>query len=194
MTHIERVKRQPTERHSEPQQRIPANMTTTLPRRSSDWIDCETLRALLKTNLGLNSKQVSVSKRSGLQYLKITIRDAGVDVAKVREFAKSLNTWSMDQTDYVEGQSVDVLTTKEVDEIHAAPYLEEIRVAVFLCGENGWERLSTGAILHRHDRYFWVSKDSKRGSNYYASDVLNGHEYAFRGLALDMAHFGPAAA
>jgi hypothetical protein len=155
-------------------------------RKSNEWIDAPQLRTLLKQNLGLNARQVTVSRGHSLQYLAITIRDASVDISAVEAFAKSLDTWQMDQTDYVTGQSISVRTSSEVDAIHASQMIDEIRVMIPKfdhCGQG--EKLSTGAILWRGiDAHgFYVQRGQKRGQNVHDWDVMNRTEWALEALA-----------
>ncbi len=151
------------------------------------------LRALLKQNLGLNARQVSVSKGHSYTWLTITVRDASVDLEAVKAFAAPFDTSHTDVTDYHTGQSVDVKTTREVDDIHAAPHVEDIKRAIALiksgtvgCGT----RLANGKLLWCNDREYYVTADlnsSRRGCYIYAHDVDSGAEYAIRALALQSA-------
>jgi len=101
-------------------------------RKSNQWLDAKDIRNLLKQNLGLNSKQVSVSKGHSTQYMKLTVRDASVELAKVEAFARALDTWNMDVTDYVTGQSLTVETSEEVDAIHRAPFIAKVHELIAL--------------------------------------------------------------
>lgn len=167
------------------------NMTSTavpITRSSSDFIEPSALRALLKSNLGLNARKVTVSARSSVQYLTITIRDASVDVQAVKDFAAKLYTWSMDQSDYVSGQSINVELTSEVKTALAAPFIEEIKRVAPTVGMNKGEGLSTGAVLWLTDQGFHIERTtpgSKRGTYIWAFDVLAGTEWAIGKLALD---------
>jgi len=142
---------------------------------------------MIKSNLGLNARQVTVSKSSSIQYLRVTIRDAAVDIKAVKSFAKALDTWTMDQTDYCEGQSVHVDTTREVDDAHASPFIAEIERLVPQLSEYGGVKLSTGAVLWGYDRDFYVSREGSRGPNVWAPEVRAGKDWAIRSLALQAA-------
>jgi hypothetical protein len=158
-----------------------------LPRESRHYIEPSALRALLKTNLGLNARKVTVSTRSSIQYLTITIRDASVDVQAVKALAASLYTWSMAVDDYVSGQSVTVEITESVKAALAAPFIEEIkRVAPTVARQSG-ESLSTGAILWLGDQGFHIERcdGGKRGTYVWEHDVLAGTEWAVAKLAFD---------
>jgi hypothetical protein len=148
------------------------------------------LRQLLKQNLGLNARQVTVSGRNSITYLTITVRDASVDVAKVKEFAKSCDTWKCDQSDYCSGQSINVETTKEVDAIHAAPFVAEISATVKKMQDGGTgcgDKLSTGAFLWRQDREYYVGRmDGNRGCYVWRADVDAFQPWAITALALQM--------
>jgi hypothetical protein len=87
---------------------------------ANDWITPESLRADLKA-AGWNARRVSVKQGYGHQYIDVTVRDATVDINALKAFTKKHSTWSMDQTDYVSGQSITVRTTEEVDAAHALP-------------------------------------------------------------------------
>lgn len=159
----------------------------TLTRKSNQWTTTQELRSLLKTNLGLNSRQVSVSKGHSTQYLTITIRDACVNIAKVKEFAKSFNTWNMDITDCVTGQSIEVKTTDEVDVIHAANFIEEIKATIPFCEVGSGQPLSNGCVLWLDKQGFYVGRDQKRMHYIYEFDVRKGTDWAIQGLALQVA-------
>lgn len=161
-------------------------ITSTLPRSSRDFIQPEALRAMLKANLGLNARKATVSVKSSLTYLQITIRDASVDVQAVRDFAASLSTWSMAIDDYVSGQSIAVEITPEVCATLAAPFIEEIKRVAPTVRQNGGEGLSTGAVLWLTDQGFHIErKGGKRGTYIWAFDVLSMTEWAVFKLAFD---------
>lgn len=168
-------------------------MIATLPRSSSQFVTPVQLRLLLKTNLGLNARQVSVCKGSSLTYLTVTVRDPSVDVEEVRKFVSTFNTWNMDNTDYVTGQSVHVETSREVDQAHAAPFLAEIATATaaLLAGEpNTVHVLSNGKRLWRSDGEFHVVRDadcSARGTYIREYNVAARDAWALEALALQMA-------
>lgn len=159
-------------------------------RNSFDWIEPVELRALLKNNLGLNARQVSVSSKHGTQYLKITIRDARVDVHAVKEFAKSLNTWEMDVTDYVTGQSIEVTTSDEVDDAHAAPFLDlarEIAQAATDMPERSVKALDDvldGLLLNVERGEMWLSRGGARRP--YRRGYELRESWAIRAIALDI--------
>jgi hypothetical protein len=160
----------------------------TLKRSPGDYLTTSAIADLLKANLGLNRKSVTVSRRSSLQYVTITIRAAAVDVKKVKEFARTLHTWTMDQTDYCQGQAVDVECTKEVNEAHGAPFIEEITRAVGEIRKTGsWLELSTGQHLNVGDQGYWVTRGYDRGCYIWAADVEAGKDWAIKALALQMA-------
>jgi hypothetical protein len=52
-----------------------------LPRTARQSISQAALRQLIKSTLGYNARQVTVATKSSIRYLKITIRDAAVDLA-----------------------------------------------------------------------------------------------------------------
>ena len=101
--------------------------------RGMDYLETRDVASLLKSELGLNSRQASVKKQSSDQYLKITIRDASVNPRLVRNFAKRYSTWKMDNTDLCTGQSIDVALSKEVCEKKSSnytKYTELVREAI----------------------------------------------------------------
>lgn len=68
------------------------------------------LRQLLKDNLGLNAKQVTVSRvYPHSDSIVVQIRDGSVNIEDVKRLMKPFHTWAMDSTDYCEGQSVKVV-------------------------------------------------------------------------------------
>ena len=144
-----------------------------------------------KTNLGLNSRQVSVRKSTcGLRYLDLTVRDPGVDVSKVHEFANAISTWKMDEGDNVSGQSISVFTSPEVDKAHAAPFIEEVMRSVETLVANRERNLGTlmsnGKIIEPSSfGYRVLNKDTlMRSTDVYAYDVNARTDWAIEGLAL----------
>lgn len=162
-------------------------------RSARNWLTTADLRALLKSQLGLNSRQVTAKCRHSQQYLDLIIRDASVDVAAVQAFAAGLDTWSMDNTDYCSGQSVNVSTTSEVNAIHAAPFLDEARAAVakIVSGEVGCgTQLANGKYLWKTDQGYYVMRElngRERGQYVFAWDAENGTEWAISAIALQIA-------
>jgi len=158
-----------------------------LPRSKSTFTDPKALRALLKSNLGLNARQVTVAKGSTTRWLTITIRDASINIAAVFSFAKQFDTMTIDQTDYCEGQSVDVHLTSEVRDALAAPFLQEVRDAAKTLESGKGQKLTNGMILWREGagRGFYVSNESGTTREPYISDwdVRNGTEWALQALA-----------
>lgn len=132
-------------------------------RSPSDWIEAPALRVLLKQNLGLNARKVTVSARSSTQYLNVVIRDSAVDVKAVKAFCASHSTWSMDQTDYCSGQSIRVVITDEVIKAHAAPFMAEAaEIALKLDQPGQWMRASNGASVSFDGRELTAERDYKR--------------------------------
>jgi hypothetical protein len=173
-------------------------MTTAEPlvRSNREFVTPAQLQALLKNNLGLNARQVTVKKRSSTTYLTITVRDASADLAKVKAFARQFNTWTMDNTDYCEGQSVDVATTKEVDVAHAAPFIDEIKRVTATMSDGKIEILSNGKELWFCDREFYVKAvddSGARGCYIRSYEVKAGTDWAIAALALQAARVGAVA-
>jgi len=160
-------------------------------RKPGEYITPAQLRALLKSNLGLNARQVTVAKGHGLQYLDVTIRDAAVDVAAVEAFAKTFNTWNMDQTDYVTGQSITVGTTAAVDAAHAAPFMEAaLKLAEYAEGmkETGvasFNDVAEGLYLNKDRGEIWLSLGQARRP--YRRGYELRQNWAIRAIALDIA-------
>lgn len=128
------------------------------------------------------SQAVTVSRRSSLQYVTITIRDAAVDVKKVKAFAATLHTWTKDQTDYRDGQAVDAECTIEVNGAHGAPFVEEIKRAVVEIQKTGsWLGRSSGQHLNVGDQGYWVTRGYDRGCYIWAADVRAGQELGYQG-------------
>lgn len=160
-------------------------------RKPGEWVTPAQLRALLKSNLGLNARQVTVAKSHSSQYLDITIRDASVDVAAVEAFAKSFATWTMDETDYVSGQSVSVKTTEAVDDSHAAPFMTAAaKVAEYAetMGEAAcasFNDVLPGLFVNKDRGEIWLSRGNARRP--YRRGYELRQDWAIRALALDMA-------
>lgn len=163
-----------------------------LPARKG-FVTPEELRTLLKQNLGLNQRQVTVRTGCSTTYLTVTVRDPKVDLKTVRDFCAKFDTWTVDNTDYCEGQSVDMTTTREVDDAHAAPFLDEIKAAIakLLSIDKSTSAyasvpLSTGANLVYDDGEVYVRRDiQNRGSRIRHYEVEN--DWAVRALALQAA-------
>jgi hypothetical protein len=157
-------------------------------RKSNDWTTPAELRTLLKANLGLHAKQVSVKQGHSLCYLTITIRAASVNVAAVEQFAKTFNTWSMDMTDYVTGQSVDVVLSDEVREALAAPFIPVIESATLPDDRQGTE-IVPGVMLWNVDRNCYLSSrtSSDRSQNVWTQDLAMKSPCTVRRLALSLA-------
>lgn len=157
------------------------------------FITTKELAALLKT-AGWNASKVTVKCKHSQTYLTVTIRDAAVDVAAVKAFCDKHNTWSMDMSDYVSGQSIEVKTTKEVDAAHAAPFLPAIKATVdSFQGKTGFGLVVVG---HPDFMLFNDGRDcqlSERGThsndnhscNHWAADI--NQEYCQISLALALA-------
>lgn len=166
------------------------NTTIDMPqRKANDWVSVSELRSLIKSNLGYNARQVTVSKPHGNQYLHVTVRDAKVDFRKVEEFAKSFNTWTIDNTDYCEGQSINVRSTDEVNNAHAQPYIEEVKRLVSIAEMGHGYDLSNRFTLWLTEQGFYVSDCGNSRSQYVNEfDARNDvHGWAINRLALAVA-------
>ena len=133
-------------------------------RHPSKWLEASELRGLLKQNLGYSSKQVSVSARNSRQYLTVTVRDPKVDLARVEAFAKSLSTWSMAMDNVVTGQSITVTTTGDVDDAHAAPFVEEAFEIAFAAREPGFIRTASNGVFVMHQGFDFVVSRGLNGN------------------------------
>jgi hypothetical protein len=165
-----------------------------LPRTARKDISPAELRVMIKTELGYNTRQVSVSSGSSWTYLTITIRDAKVETSKIQALAKSLHTWSMDQSDYCEGQSVRVVETETVRAERAAPFVAEITAALQKLATGAADtciELSTGAHLLRssdgRDVEVFRFSTQARGVRVWAADALRLSPSSIVTLALDAA-------
>lgn len=159
-------------------------------RSSNQFLETKEVAALLKQNLGLNARKVTVSARNSTTYLTVTVRDASVDLAAVTAFCKSLDSWSMDQTDYVTGQSISVATTPLVDAAHAAPFMAEaVAIAQKISDGVAWVEASNGAHVSKPSWNMEVSRPGKYRTAYGATpaDVLDGRRGSVECLALAIA-------
>ncbi len=165
-----------------------AEDTVPFTRDSHKWLSPIDVQRLLLNNLGLNRSQATVRKSSGMQYLVITIHDPRVDILAVEDFAKSLDTWTMDQTDYVSGQSVNVRTTQKVDDMHRAKFLAPVadimdELLSLPDGQGIPLELPEGrVIVFKENQGAHVYKDGKRSTSHY----LAGYGLV-KGLALSVA-------
>lgn len=161
-------------------------------RKQSDWITPVALRSLIKTNLGYNARQVTVSTGCSRKWLTITIRDPKVDVMRVQNFANDFDTMECHQDDSYTGQSVSVTTTSEVDDAHGLPFVGEIQAKVAelkLLGHGCGLDLSNGSMLWLNQQGYWVERADRRASHCWQWDAENdtGAGWALKKLAKDMA-------
>ncbi len=152
-----------------------------------DYVTPETLRALLKSNLGLNARKVSVRQGSSIRYLTIVVRDPSVDVAAVEAFAKHFYTWSMDNTDYCDGQSVSVSLSSNVKEALIAQFKGEILASLAEAKAQGGKTLSNGKLLRFSCYGYHVETSERRGSHISQIDVEQQTPWAVDALALQAA-------
>lgn len=137
-------------------------------RKGHEWLTPAEIRSLLKNNLGYTSKQVSVSARHSRQYLTMTVRDASVDLERVRRFRKSLDTWSMAQDDVATGQSIEVRTTSEVDAIHAAPFVDEAATIAFELTQPGQIKVAKNGNFVIYQGFDFIVQRGNHGQPHYA--------------------------
>jgi len=121
-------------------------------RKPGDFLSTKQVQSILRSNLGLNAKQATVSKRSSSTYLRVTLRDASVDYGALRSVVSSLSTWSMDNTDYVSGQSVSLEITPEVRAEWGGKYAQAIELALAkITGENQGAEVLQGVMIWKDD-------------------------------------------
>ena len=152
-----------------------------------DYVTPETLRALLKSNLGLNARKVSVRQGSSIRYLTIVVRDPSVDVAAVEAFANHFYTWTMDNTDYCEGQSVSVDLSDGVHAAFVARFKDEILASLDEAKAQGGKTLSNGKLLRHSWHGYHVENGEKRGTYVQDFDVDRRTPWAVDALALQAA-------
>lgn len=157
-------------------------------RDSNNWITPAELRALLKANLGLNARQVSVKQNSSSCYLTITIRDASINVSTVEKFAKSFHTWHMDMSDYVTGQSISVALSDEVRETLASQTRHVIE-ACEIPEKNQGHEIIPGIMIwtSNNDTYIERRSDRKRSPNVWTNQLAMKCESTIKYLALHLA-------
>ena len=166
-------------------------MTATTFRKSSGWTNPAELRKLLKQNLKLNARQVSVRKSSSNRYLVITIRNEGVNADAVRQFAASFNTWQMSMDDSVSGQSIHVEISQEVRDAIAARHTPAaIAAAHNLPEDRSGNEIAPGIILWNLNGRLHLSRkrDDRRSLEVWAQDVALCRDYAIKALALAIAY------
>jgi copper chaperone CopZ len=126
----------------------------------SKHMTTDEIRELIKKTTGYNSRQVSVKAPHSMTYVKVTVRDPKVDIAKVKEAVQPHNTWRMDETDYCEGQSITVETSSEVDEAHAQPFIQTItdvvKEAIASGSEAFCKKLKEDVWFQMDDRDAWI--------------------------------------
>lgn len=161
---------------------------TILPRKKTDWITPQELRALLKNNLGITARQATVKKGCGVRYLDITIRDPHVDFRAVEKFAKTLDTWSMDETDYCDGQSITVHLSDEVKNAMIQKYLHIAQAFVMPAMGQCAEVLPGIHMIHvDHNCHLWRADNNERSQYMYSYDIANKTPWAIEGLAYKIA-------
>jgi hypothetical protein len=163
---------------------------TELPRKPGDWVTPEILRALLKQNLGLNTRKVSVKKRSSNTFLAITILDPSVDFAAVKRFAKQFDTFSMDNTDLATGQSVDVELSDKVRTALAVCYRFQIENCPIPERNQGHE-IAPGITMWNIDNEVWLERrsDRKRSGRVLTSELKIKARSSVDHLAVQLALF-----
>lgn len=161
---------------------------TILPRNKNQWITPQELRALLKNNLGITAKQASVKKGCGVRYLDITIRDPRLDFRAVEKFAKTLDTWSMDETDYCDGQSISVHLSDEVKTAMIQKYLH-IAQAFELPPVGQCAEVLPGVYMCHadHNCYLWRDDNKDRSQYMYSYNIANKTPWAIEGFAYKIA-------
>jgi len=169
------------------------------PKRSlTSWRSAKEVANLLK-EAGWNSSKVSV-KAPRLQYVTVTVRDASVDVAAVKEFCDNLDTWSMGLDDVASGQSITVQTTEAVNMAHAAPFVETIKKAASalakLVDEEGDSDNQSVAIDGFQNTWLFLrgnrvslinTRTNKSSSEHWAQNILTLKEDSINFLALSLA-------
>ena len=158
--------------------------------KSSRFLSPAEVRSLLKQNLQINSRQVSVKTNSSVRYLTLTVWDANVDIEAVRSFAASLDTLEMDMTDYCSGQSIAVVISDEVKDALAAPYLEFVRGIKFPEAPGVGNYVGNGVIAWRVDEHrcnFSISKTNFETRNLTVWDIKDGVDWAIRAAAYEIA-------
>lgn len=142
----------------------------------------------IKAATGYNSRQCSVRMNSSLQYVTVTVRDAAVNVEAVKAACAELNTWTMDTTDYVEGQSVRVETTDEVKAAHAAPFLATVEALEMPTEQTGGVEIVPGVYLILDSHNVYVSDcNGNRSQFLYARDFESRNKYTMQAAALYVA-------
>ena len=79
------------------------------------WLTTEEVKNRIKTEMGLKGNQFSVRAEHSTQYIKVSIcrgQEANVDRARLEAVCRGMDTWSMDMTDYVTGQSIRLANPK----------------------------------------------------------------------------------
>ncbi len=144
------------------------------------------IRQILKA-AGINSKRASVAARHSLTYVTITVRDHTA-LAATKAAVKGLNTWSMDNTDYVEGQSVTVTLSDEAREAISAPFVATVEAAAIPEMNSGNEILP-GVILWNTQQGVYVSKSNSQERRPYvcAFDIEAKPPWAISRLAFNIA-------
>jgi len=90
-----------------------------------NYLSTKEIRQIIKEQLGYNTRQVSVKRGCSYSYVICTVRDPKVNLRKVNDLMKSLDTWSMDMVDYCTGQRVAMEIADSVKVVICADILEE---------------------------------------------------------------------
>lgn len=140
----------------------------------SSFLTTAEIRSILK-KAGFKANQVSVKAPHGNQYVTVTVRDAEVKVSAVENALKGTNTWNMDQTDYVTGQSVHVEISREVRTIHAASVADKVIKATTALGAlvSDPEKFNQGVEIEGTPFYMFMAADFGSEKRIFMSN-LNG--------------------
>lgn len=150
-------------------------------------ITTQELRSILKKS-GFNSRQVSVKQNSSLTYLTVTIRDAKVTVESIKSVTSQYNTWHMDNTDYVTGQSINVVLSDEVKDMLADAQLDFV-TSLATPEDSSGNRVGD-LTFWNCDGYVYFTKKGESGSRNGKVSVLDFEmrtPWAIRSLALQSA-------
>jgi hypothetical protein len=123
-------------------------------------------------------------------YLVITILDPSVDFDAVELFAKTFDTFRMDETDYVTGQSVEVVLSDKVRETLAACYRFQIANCPIPERNQGHD-IAPGVTMWNVDNEVWLERraDRKRSGRVLTSELKIKARSSVDHLAVQLALF-----
>jgi hypothetical protein len=124
------------------------------------YLETKEIAEKIKIELGYNRKKVSVKKGSSIRYVTVKILDESVNISKLKDFCKNIDTWSMSIDDYCDGQSIEVRISDEVRKYISIPYFEFVSNLELPQEGEGVEVMEGVLFWNANNRVFFNEKES----------------------------------